>query len=36
MNMCLMGKIFGGTIAEVMGRDVSADEHRILQAVTKP
>jgi len=36
MNMGLMGKMFGGTIAEVMGGQVSADERKILQAVVKP
>ncbi len=36
MNMGLMGKMFGGTIADVMGGQVSADEHKILQAVIKP
>jgi len=36
MNMSLMGKMFGGTIAEVMGGQVSVDEHKILQSVVKP
>ena len=36
MNMGLMGKMFGGTIAEVMGGQVSADEHKILKSVVKP
>jgi len=36
MNMGLMGKMFGGTIAEVMGGQVSADEHKILESVVKP
>jgi len=31
MNMGLMGKIFGGNIAQVMGRKVSIDEHKILE-----
>ena len=35
MNLGLMGKMFGGTVAEVMGGHVADDEHRILQAVTK-
>lgn len=36
MNMGLMGKMFGGTIAEVMGGHVSEDEQAILQSVVKP
>ena len=35
MNLGLMGKMFGGTVGEVMGGQVSADELRILQAVVK-
>ena len=35
MNMGLMGKMFGGTIAEVMGTKVAADEARILRAVIR-
>jgi len=35
MNMGLMGKMFGGTIAEVMGTDVAADEARILHDVVR-
>lgn len=35
MNLGLMGKMFGGTVAEVMGGRVAADEHKILDAVTK-
>jgi uncharacterized protein (DUF302 family) len=30
MNMGLMGKMFGGTIAEVMGGSVAKDEHGML------
>jgi uncharacterized protein (DUF302 family) len=33
MNMGLMGKMFGGTIAEVMGGAVAKDEHRMLSTV---
>ncbi|MCB2153512.1 DUF302 domain-containing protein [bacterium] len=33
MNTGLMGKMFGGTIAEVMGGRVSADEARILSCL---
>ena len=33
MNMGLMGKMFGGTIAEVMGQSVAKDEHRMLADV---
>lgn len=33
MNMKLMGKIFGGNIAQVMGNAVAKDEERILKAV---
>ena len=33
MNTGLMGKMFGGTIAKVMGGPVAADEHRILADV---
>lgn len=33
MNMGLMGKMFGGTIAEVMGGSVAQDEHKMLAAV---
>jgi uncharacterized protein (DUF302 family) len=33
MNVGLMGKMFGGRIAEVMGGAVAEDEHRILGAV---
>ena len=36
MNTGLMGKIFGGTIARVMGEKVAADERKILSAVIKP
>ncbi|MEA3353893.1 MAG: DUF302 domain-containing protein [Campylobacterota bacterium] len=35
MNMGLMGKIFGGNIAKVVGKSVAADEHNILKAVIK-
>jgi len=33
MNTGLMGKLFGGTIAEVMGGKVADDEHAILKNV---
>ena len=33
MNMGLMGKMFGGNIAKVMGSKVAKDEHAILSAV---
>jgi len=33
MNTGLMGKMFGGTIAEVMGGSVARDEHAILEPV---
>jgi len=36
MNTALVGKMFGGTIAEVMGKSVEQDERRILQSVVKP
>jgi len=36
MNTRLMGKMFGGTIAEVMGKDVAEDEERILKPIIKP
>ncbi len=35
MNTGLMGKLFGGTIAEVMGGPVAADEAAILSEVVK-
>ncbi|MEA3318007.1 MAG: DUF302 domain-containing protein [Bacteroidota bacterium] len=35
MNMGLMGKIFGGNIAKVMGGAVSKDEERILKEVIR-
>lgn len=35
MNTGLMGKMFGGTVAEVMGRSVARDEQRILAAVIR-
>lgn len=35
MNMGLMGKIFGGNIARVMGGSVAAEEARMLEAVVK-
>ncbi|MEA2050051.1 MAG: DUF302 domain-containing protein, partial [Campylobacterota bacterium] len=35
MNMGLMGKIFGGNIAKVVGESVANDEHNILKAVIK-
>ena len=33
MNMGLMGKMFGGTIAEVMGGSVAKDERQMLASV---
>lgn len=33
MNMGLMGKMFGGNIARVMGGAVSKDEARMLEHV---
>jgi uncharacterized protein (DUF302 family) len=33
MNMGLMGKMFGGNIAKVMGGAVAKDEHNMLKAV---
>lgn len=33
MNMGLMGKMFGGTIAQVMGGAVAQDEHNLLAGV---
>ncbi len=35
MNMGLMGKMFGGNIAEVMGTSVSKDEKQILKNIVK-
>ncbi len=35
MNTGLMGKMFGGVVAKVMGGAVAADEQRILAAVVK-
>jgi len=35
MNMGLMGKMFGGNIAKVVGESVASDEHNILKAVIK-
>jgi hypothetical protein len=35
MNTGLMGKMFGGTIARVMGGKVSADEKAILGQVVR-
>ncbi|MDD2456101.1 MAG: DUF302 domain-containing protein [Kiritimatiellae bacterium] len=35
MNTGLMGKMFGGTIARVMGGSVTADETAILEKVTR-
>ena len=34
MNMGLMGKMFGGNIAKVMGGNVAGDEKKMLEAVT--
>jgi uncharacterized protein (DUF302 family) len=36
MNMGLMGKMFGGKIAEVMGTKVSQDEEKILEGIILP
>lgn len=36
MNTGLMGKLFGGNIARVMGQSVARDEHRILADVVQP
>jgi uncharacterized protein (DUF302 family) len=33
LNTGLMGKLFGGTVAEVMGGKVAADEQKMLDAV---
>ena len=33
MNTGLMGKMFGGKIAEVMGTKVSQDEEKILKGI---
>lgn len=35
MNMGLMGKLFGGNIANVMGQNVAADEEKILEGLLK-
>jgi uncharacterized protein (DUF302 family) len=35
MNMGLMGKMFGGKVAEIMGGYVAEDEHNILAQVIK-
>jgi uncharacterized protein (DUF302 family) len=34
MNTGLMGRIFGGLVAKIMGRYVAAEEHSILNSVT--
>lgn len=36
MNTGLMGKVFGGTVARVMGGFVSRDEARMLESVVRP
>ena len=36
MNVGLMGKMFGGNIAKVMGGSVAVDEHKILLGLLKP
>ena len=36
MNMGLMGKMFGGKIAQVMGGHVAVDEHKMLSSVIVP
>jgi uncharacterized protein (DUF302 family) len=35
MNLKLMGKMFGGVIADVMSGKVSSDEARMLEGVYK-
>jgi len=35
MNMALMAKMFGGNVAEVMGKKVVHDEERMLQGLLK-
>jgi len=35
MNMGLMGKMFGGVIAEVMGSEVASDEDEMLKTIIK-
>ncbi len=35
MNVKLMGKLFGGNIAQIMGTDVAGDEQKILAPVLK-
>ncbi len=35
MNMGLMGKLFGGNIAKIMGGSVAAEEHAMLSEVIK-
>lgn len=35
MNMGLMGKMFGGNIARIMGGAVASEEHKMLAEVTK-
>ncbi|HPC96062.1 MAG TPA: hypothetical protein PLU87_14035 [Sedimentisphaerales bacterium] len=35
MNMPLMARMFGGTIAKVMGGSVARDEHAILSGIVK-
>lgn len=35
MNMGLMGKLFGGNIAEIMGRKVAVDEAEMLDGLLK-
>ena len=35
VNMKLMGRMFGGNIAEVMGGQVAQDEEKILAGVLK-
>jgi uncharacterized protein (DUF302 family) len=36
MNVGLMGKLFGGNVARVMGGDVARDEAKILAGLLKP
>jgi hypothetical protein len=35
MNTGLMGKLFGGNVAKVMGSSVTADEEAILEGLLK-
>lgn len=35
MNLSLMGRLFGGNIAEIMGSKVARDEHEMLEGLLK-